>query len=248
MIYVRDIYQKLNQEYPFSSQEDWDNAGLLCGSFEQEVTVCVTALDVTPETVAFAAVSGAQLIISHHPVIFSGMKAVLHFSPVFQAIQHSISILSAHTNFDKAETGTGAVLSELLGWKTHMLENELFRMGELPQEKTVAELADELHIMLHTPVAYVLGEKPVKKIAVCTGAGGSEIARAATAGADCYITGEMKYHEFLDAKAMGLGVAAAGHFETEDIAMQVLNQRMQQWFPQVRWVKYTPEPPIQWSR
>ena len=248
MICVKDIYQKLNQEYPFSLQEDWDNAGLLCGSFEQEVTVCVTTLDVTNEAVAFAAAQGAQLILSHHPVIFSGMKAVLQSSPVFQAITCGLSILSAHTNFDKAENGTGAILSELLGWKTHMVENELFRLGVLPQSKTVAELADLIKQTLHTPVAYVLGEKPVQKIAVCTGAGGSEIARVSAAGADCYITGEMKYHEFLDAKAMGLGVLAAGHFETEDIAMQVLTQRMQQWFTQVKWVKYTPQPPIQWSK
>ena len=244
MITVADIYDQLNKDYPFDQQEDWDNAGLLCGEPTREVTTCLVTLDVDEACMQKACEISAQLIVSHHPVLFRPISKILKGIPLYDAVRSGISIISAHTNFDVAPTGTNYVLCELLGFNAQKQENELFWLGQMEKTQSVLSLAQRISDKLCTPVSYVLPDREVRTIAVCTGAGGSEIARAASLGVDCYITGEMKYHEYLDARSMNIGVIAAGHFETEDPAMSVLCQRMSHYFPSVRWVKYTPEAPV----
>ena len=244
MYTVADIYKRLDEVYPFDQQEEWDNSGLLCGDPHVAVTSCIVTLDVDRACIEMAAETSAQLILSHHPILFRPVSRLLQGSVLYEAVQKGITVISAHTNFDKASSGTNTILSEKLEIATRDVPGELFRIGTLAKEQSTEALAETVSRKLNAPVSFCLGEKMVRSVAICTGAGGSEIAQAALHGVDCYITGEMKYHEYLDARAMELSVIAAGHFETEDIAMTELCARMAKEFPSVRWLKYTPNAPI----
>lgn len=115
MATVREIYNAINKIAPFSLQESWDNAGMLVGDYDAEVKTAVTALDITNDVVAQAAHLGAQLVISHHPVIFNAIKNVPANSPVYKLAQNSMSAICAHTNLDISKNGTNYHLAKLLG-------------------------------------------------------------------------------------------------------------------------------------
>lgn len=111
---VRDVYNAINEFAPFNTQESWDNAGMLAGNFDWQVDTAVAALDITPDVVAEAAQLGAQLVISHHPVIFHAIKSLTYDNPVYMLAQHSMSAICAHTNLDISRCGTNYYLASLL--------------------------------------------------------------------------------------------------------------------------------------
>ena len=243
---VQDIYDYLDREYPFSAQEEWDNSGLLCGSAEQSVTKCLVCLDADISAVCHAAQEGAQLIISHHPIIFSAKKRLLQNDPAFEAVNRGISVISAHTNFDCAPKGCANILGEILGLPVRPVAQQLFQAAHLSETMTAGQLASLAARRLNAPVQCVNPEKEIRILAVCTGAGGSELEAAADFGADCYLTGELKYHEFLDCVQRNLAVVAAGHFETEDIACEVLAKRLREAFVDIDFIKQEAAPPYCW--
>lgn len=243
---VMDIYQKINELFPFSAQETWDNSGILCGDEMQEVRACVTSLDVTKEAIQTAKTHGANLIISHHPIFFSPVKKILAPSVLYDAISSKISVISAHTNFDISNGGVNDILCQLLGLQEITpYEDPALRIGYLTKMTTVREFSKAAAKKLNTAVSFSLGNQMIKKIAVLSGSGGDYIETAIQAGADCFFTGEAKYHEILNALAKKFPVITAGHFETETPAMEVLCSILSNTFSDVPFINMEPIPPIQ---
>ena len=243
----RNIYEALEQMAPFSTQLPWDNSGFLIGSQCAPVTSCVVALDVTDEVIAFAKEKGASLIISHHPLIFSPLKTIEEQSLVWQVVSSSLSVISAHTNLDLANGGVNDALADALGLgEVRAFENEenLGRIGQLPQPLTAQEFAEKVQRTLvpNGHVSFCGGTKPIQTVAVVGGSGGDLIEAAALCGADAYVTGEVRHHEWLIAQSLGMTVVCAGHAETESVVLQPLARMLAARFDTVPFYVYEQMP------
>ncbi len=239
VVFAGDIYDVIDAMAPFSSAMDFDNVGLLVGTRDQIVTKVLMALDITPSVIREAATKGAQLIISHHPVIFDPLKSLPHRHPVYMLAAHHMSAICAHTNLDMAAQGVNTALAETLGL------NELTGiekygdcdealMGLLASPMTPDAFAAYVRDRLSCGhVSLVSGSRPVQRVAICGGAGGSLLYAAVRAGADALVTGEAKHNQMLDAQAVGLSLVAAGHYHTETVVLPKLCAALAAQFPQV---------------
>ena len=226
MAKVKDFYGFIDSFAPFSSQEEWDNSGLLVGSGENEVTKVLVALDITPETVKEAKENGCELIVSHHPIIFSAQKSFTDGSLAYLCARENISVISAHTCYDFAEGGVSDTLAAAAGLTNiRKAPSGEYTLGETAFN-TAGELAQFVKEKLSSEISLCLKDKPIKTVAVCGGAGSDFIFDALENGADAFLTGEAKHHEFLDAKSCGIALICAGHFETEVIAMKPLAEKL----------------------
>lgn len=226
---VQTVFDILNEMAPFDTQMGFDNAGLLIGSGYKQVTKIGVVLDVTRDAVTYAENNGIDLIVSHHPVIFGGLKSVDGDSVVYRLIQKGISVISAHTNLDAAEDGVNRALAQTLKLTDILpigLPGEttppMGRMGKLPKEMTCEQLAEWVNEALNTRVKFVNTQKSITIVAVCGGAGEDFILPAVNAGADALITADVKHHNLLLSKTLGLAVMDAGHFETEQVIVPSL--------------------------
>ena len=225
MITVNQVYEAMQAIAPLELAEHWDNPGLLvdCGGQMHRV---LAALDITPEVVAEAAAKQCEMIVSHHPVIFDPLKKIGPQDVPFQLVQAGISAICMHTNLDAAEGGVNEVLAGIFDMKNmETFAEGCGRVGAI-EEIAVPELArkaqQELAARCNQPkngpavqVKFVDAGKPVKRLAVISGAGGSLFADAIAMGADCLLTGEANHHHAIDAKRLGLSLIAAGHYATE---------------------------------
>ena len=225
MATVQKIYEEMQRMAPLELAESWDNPGLLvdCG---REVSRVLVTLDITPEVVEEAAAGGCELIVSHHPVIFSPLKKLTPRDVSFQLVQKGISAICMHTNLDAAEGGVNDVLADLFSIRQRTaFADGCGRVGDI-DPITVPELAalaqHKLAALCNAPdtgaavqVKFADTGKPVHRLAVISGAGGSLFAEAIAEGADCLLTGEANHHHALDAKRLGLSLIAAGHYATE---------------------------------
>ena len=225
MTTVQQLYEAMQALAPLELAESWDNPGLLvdCGGPVEKVLV---TLDITPEVVEEAAAKGCSLIVAHHPVIFSPLKKLGSRDVPFQLVQSGISAICMHTNLDAAEGGVNEVLAGIFD----MQDPEPFaegcgRVGSI-EPITVPQLAckaqQELAARCNAPdvgpavqVKFADTGKPVRRLAVISGAGGSLFEEALAVGADCLLTGEANHHHACDAKRLGLSLIAAGHYATE---------------------------------
>lgn len=225
MITVRQVYEAMQAIAPLELAEHWDNPGLLvdCGGQMHRV---LAALDITPEVVAEAAAKQCEMIVSHHPVIFDPLKRLGPQDVPFQLVRAGISAICMHTNLDAAAGGVNEVLAGIFG----MQDPEPFaegcgRVGSI-EPITVPQLArkaqQELAARCNAPdvgsavqVKFADTGKPVRRLAVISGAGGSLFEEALAMGADCLLTGEANHHHACDAKRLGLSLIAAGHYATE---------------------------------
>ncbi len=241
MARVKDFYAYLNSIAPFEAQEDWDNSGMLVGDENAEVTKAAVVLDITPEAVEKAKSVGANLIISHHPVIFNPIKSVVKGSLPYELVKASVNAICCHTPLDIADGGTNDSLAELLGIKVIRAENPILRLGTV--EKTTAkELADSIAKKLRTTVRYADAGRPIKKIAICTGAGYSLI--EAAGNIDAFITGDASHHNFLDCIQSGITLIAAGHYETEIVVVPVIVKKLSEQFPEIEIIDLKQDNPI----
>ena len=241
MAKVKDFYAYLNSIAPFEAQEDWDNSGMLVGDENAEVTMAAVVLDITPEAVEKAKSVGANLIISHHPVIFNPIKSVVKGSLPYELVKASVKAICCHTPLDSADGGTNDSLAELLGIKVIRAENPILRLGTV--EKTTAkELADSIAKKLGTTVRYADAGRPIKKIAICTGAGSSLI--EAAGDIDAFITGDASHHNFLDCIQSGITLIAAGHYETEIVVVPVIVKKLSEQFPEIEIIDLKQDNPI----
>lgn len=234
---VADIYQKLNTLAPFDSAMSWDNCGLQVGSFSTEVTGCLLALDVTNEAVEEAERIGANLIITHHPVIFHPLRS-LHAEDIpYRLAQKGISLISAHTNLDLADDGVNRALADRFALSdTISFENEdgLGLIGSLPNTFTPDELALYIKSALSSPhVAYTGGRNSIRRVAIVSGAGGDYLQAALAAGADALITGEVEHNIWIDSLQTGFPLFSAGHHATEAVILSPLSVYLKQEFPEI---------------
>ena len=241
MTKVKDFYGYLNSIAPFETQEDWDNSGMLVGDMDAEVKKVAVVLDITHEEIKKAKAIGADLIISHHPVIFNQIKSVTKGSVPYELVASSINALCCHTPLDIADGGTNDSLAELFGIEVTRTEDPILRLGTV--EPTTAEnLSGKIAKTLNTKVRYADAGRKIEKIAICTGAGCSLIEAAGEI--DAFITGDASHHNFLDCIQTGITLIAAGHYETEIVVVPVLVKKLQAQFPDIEIIDIKQENPI----
>ena len=259
MYKVKDITDMIEKLAPVEIAESWDNVGLMVGDTEQRVECVYICLDVTSENVRCAAKCGADLIISHHPLIFSPLKRVVENdisgSIIKSLIKNDISVYSAHTNLDKADGGMNDVLAEKLG-----LENvrkftdeecedrdNIGRVGNLESPIDLADFAGYVKSVLGCRTVRSIGEhsEVISTVAVCSGAGGDGIYSAYRAGADVYVTSDVRHHEAQLAFELGINLIDAGHFETENIICEFMSEYIRTNFPDIKVVVSEAKPYLQ---
>ena len=245
---VKDILQAVDAIAPFRLTMDFDNTGLLIGDPDAEVKSVVLALDCTDSVLAEAKEKNANLVITHHPVIFHGIKKVCADSVVWQAVRNDINVISAHTNLDIAQGGVNDCLAEILGLTEvggltavgesvdengNVSRETLGRVGRLSSALSAKELAQLVKEKLNTAVRYTDGGKAIETAAVCGGAGDSELESAISCGAQALITGEAAHHIFIEAAHRGISLIEGGHFHTENIVLEPLREKLAKQFPEI---------------
>ncbi len=240
MTSVRDVFEELCRIAPLELQMDFDNAGFQIGHAEREVHRILLALDATDEVAEEAKACGAELLVTHHPLIFSPLKAVHDLEPVsgralFLA-ENGIALICMHTNLDIAEGGVNDVLIRLLGAEPEesLDADRCGRIGHLPQPMPLEAFLAVCKERLGVPaVRYCLGKKPVYKLAVMGGSGAGSLEDAVRLGCDTYVTADIKYHQFQRASELGLNLIDADHFYTENPIIHSLAARLSERFPDV---------------
>ena len=232
------IYGKLNSLAPFATQESWDNSGLLVGDPGAEVKTALVVLDITAEAVREAREIGAELIISHHPVIFHPLRRLTPDGAPYALARRGVAAICAHTNLDKASGGVNDTLAALLGLhEVQTTPDGLCRIGELPAPLPPDKLAVLTAQRLHTDIRLCAGVREIRRVGLCTGAGG-EFAAALSGQVDAFITGEVRHHEWLQAAQDGVTLIEAGHYATEMPVTRTLYDWLSAAFPTVRFCIY----------
>ena len=237
---ISDITQCIENFAPLNIQESYDNCGLLIGHPDDDVHKILLCLDVTEEILKEALAEQCDLIISHHPMIFLGVKKIDTKSLIYQAIQNKVAIYAAHTNLDSASFGVSTILAEKLGLQNlRMLRknsiDERFgfgAIGELVTALSETEFLDLVKNVCDIPVVRhsKLRGKPIKTVALCGGSASELLSDAVAQDADVYVTADFKYHEFSPTHSPVL-VVDAGHFETEQYAIDILYSEICKNFP-----------------
>ena len=238
---VRDVIAVIEEFAPLSIQEGWDNSGLCVGSPEAEVSSVLFALDCTESLVDEAVECGADMIITHHPLIFSGLKKI---SPedqvgaaVIKAIKNGISIYAAHTNADKVIAGVSGAMAAKLGLVDVQILDEdgegtgLGVVGNLSQPLAVESVMSLVKDRFALKV--LKSSKPldgmITRVAMCGGSGGSLIGAARKSGAQLYISSDISYHNFFTPE--GFMIMDIGHYESEIEIVNILFSLIKKNFP-----------------
>ena len=238
---VKDIIKVIEDFAPLSIQEGWDNSGLCVGSPEDKVTSVLLALDCTPELVDEAVACGADMIITHHPLIFSGLKKIssddIVGAALIKAIKAGISIYAAHTNADKVLEGVSGAMASRLGLvNVQILADEgegtgLGVVGDLVAPMSALQASEYVKVKFglkclktSRPV-----EGPISRVAVCGGSGASLIGAAQKSGAQLYISGDISYHNFFTRE--GFMIMDVGHYESEIDIVDILFSLIKKNFP-----------------
>ena len=239
--HVKDVTRVIEEFAPLAIQEKWDNSGLCIGSADAPVTSVLLGLDCTPELVDEAIECGADMIVTHHPLIFSGLKKItpddMVGQAVFKAIKAGISIYAAHTNADKVIAGVSGAMAAKLGLKDVQILDEdgegtgLGVVRNLPEPMT-AQQAVEL-VKERFSLQAVRTSRPVEgmieRVAMCGGSGGSLIAAAKASGAQLYLSGDISYHNFFTSE--GFMIMDIGHYESEIEIVDILFSLIKKNFP-----------------
>lgn len=232
-----ELVRPIEELAPVHEQEKWDNCGFSVGSPYKEVSKALLALDCTEEVVDEAVETGADIIITHHPLIFGGVKKI---SPcnrlgrmIYKAVGNDIAIYAAHTNMDKASGGVNTLMADRLGLveRAPITPDNLGIIGKLPQEMTARELVGKVKEAFGADVVRTseLVEGMVSRVAVSSGSGKAFIADAVAQGAQVYITGDVPYHEFQCEE--GFMVMDIGHYYSEYGIVDVFANILSKNFP-----------------
>lgn len=239
---LRELMTFMQTIAPAELAEEWDNVGLLVGDADKDIDTVVVTLDAELSVIAYAKEQGAQVIVAHHPLIFSPVRAVKAPGALYALASSGMACFAAHTNLDAAQGGVNDVLAGVIG-----LENvrEAFggigRVGELPVPMMPMDFVQKVKESLSASVQFKAGTVPICTVALVGGAGGDF---AAECEADAYLTGEIKHHEWLDIPT-ALTVAAAGHYATEVVVVKALAGRLQEAFPHLRVLAYEGQAPYE---
>lgn len=231
---VRELYEILNEKIPSSLSCPWDNDGLMCcPDGTREVRRVLITLDVTEAAVDYAVRGGYDLILSHHPLIFKGLRAVNEEQylarKTIRLIREGISVMSFHTRLDAVEGGVNDTLAALFSLRdvTPFGEEAIGRIGTLPSPISAREFAKRVKTLLHAPVVF-LGDagRPVSRVALLGGSGSDDLSAAKAAGADTYLSGNLGYHDMTDAPEAGMNLLEAGHYFTEQPVTETLKRML----------------------
>lgn len=234
---VSEILSFLYASAPKSLAESFDNTGLLVGDGNAEVSGIVVSLDCFDEVIDYAEDLGANLIVTHHPVIFDPLKSVTADSVVYKLISKSISVISMHTNLDQADGGVNDALCDAMGlYDIEVLTSDdgfSLRKGYLDTPEDPYSFARQIKEALGGSVKFVPGDRDISSVAVCSGSGADFLACAKNAGADALVTADIKHHMFIEAGRIGISLYDAGHFNTEDVIVPVLCRNISEAFPDI---------------
>lgn len=233
---VNEVIEFLHSIAPKQYQEDFDNSGLLVGSYDDNITGVLVSLDVTEEVLAEAVELGCNMIVSHHPIIFSGIKRLTDQTYVQRiikkAIQANLNLFAIHTNLDNVfDNGVNTNIGKIIG----LTEMEILRpknpeiqdvgsgiIGQIEAIEALDFLKDLKKKMQLTSIKYTnLLTKPIERVAICGGSGRFLLPDAIQKGADIFISSDFKYHEFFDADNQII-IADIGHYESEQYTTRML--------------------------
>ena len=247
IITVADVTELIEDAVPVSLQESWDNSGLLIGFPEKHVKKVITCLEITEAVADEAVAAGADMIVSHHPLIFSGIRKLSYDSSedraVMKLVSNGISVYSCHTPFDKVRGGNNDIIAERLGLSSvknlrgddvvspsKMAENrdeaDIGRTGRFRKPLTYVQAielaANQLNMSIRQLRACGDLNTEITSVGICTGAGADMAEMAVDAGCQLFITGDVKYHEAQVAAARGICLLDAGHYGTEKFFAQAM--------------------------
>ncbi len=234
--------EKLETVWPLSLAESWDNPGLLTGRWDKEVRTVMLALDATDEVVEAAAEQGADLLLTHHPLIFSARKQINDGDFIgrrlVKLLANDICCYAMHTNFDVLSMASAA--AEQIGlsdcrvldvtWQEGEQKAGIGRVGNLPGKVPLDEFGGRLKELFGLERVAIFGQrdKEISCVAICPGSGKSVIGKAVSAGAEVLVTGDIGHHEGIDALAMGLCIIDAGHYGLEQIFLPYMETFLRQ--------------------
>lgn len=236
---VSSIYEFLNSKYPIDTASDFDNPGLLIGNTDLDVKKAIISLDCTISTVKKAIENDCQLIITHHPVIFSGLKNILSDSVVYKLLENGISVISMHTNLDIGEDGVNDCLCRKLRLENISPYNTKngFQIRSADIYPVSAEnFAQHLKKFLGGTIKFVGSSHLINKLLICSGSGGEFLQDAIDGGFDALVTADVKHNIFIDAENADIAVFDAGHFNTEDVVVEPLKNMLYNKFPSVEFI------------
>ncbi len=230
---VKELYEYLDQKIPASLSCEWDNDGLMCcPSPEREVRRVLICLDATAAATAAAIDGGYDLIVTHHPFIFKGLKRIedgdFIAKKAIELIKHGISVFSFHTRLDAVDGGVNDTLCDMLGLcDTFPFAEGIGRIGTLNEPMSAEALAKRVKALLSADGVFLAdAHRECRCVAVLGGGGDGDIAEALSLGADTYISGDFGYHSKTDAPDMGINLLEAGHFQTEHPVCAVLERML----------------------
>ncbi len=243
MLTVKNIYEAIDAFAPFVSQETWDNSGLLVGSMDMPADRILTTLDISATVIEEAKCRGVQLIVSHHPVIFTPLKNILQNSPVYALATNGIAAICVHTPLDIAPEGLNAYAYtklklplELKGNPTVLEPTWTDGRGfgwiadccTALEPQTLAKRLEEYLGCSSVRYSSVASHRKIRRIGYCSGAGGSMLELAAQQDCDAFITGDIKHDRWYAAEFLGVTLFDCGHFGTEQMAAEILCKKIQE--------------------
>ena len=241
---VNDIFEYLNSLFPVTDAMSFDNVGLLVGDPQKSISKTLIALDCTLETIAKAKENGCNLIITHHPVIFEPLKNLLAGSVQYELIKNDIAVISMHTNLDVGVGGINDKLCEILELNeiSPVIASDGYMLkGGVISPISAENLAQRIKERIGGVVKYVDGGKEIKSILVCSGSGGEFVNDAINLKFDALLTADIKHHQFLIAKDNNVSLFDGGHFNTEDIIVEVLAQTLKNNFKEIEFSTFHSE-------
>ena len=245
---IKEVLSALEQFAPLPLQESWDNAGLQVGLTETEVSGALLCLDVNEKIVDEAVSKGCNVIVSHHPLLFRGLKTISDLTDVQRtvrkAVQQDICVISMHTNMDNAKGGVNFRIAQKLGLTdvrflvptgSATIESGSGVVGELAEPMA----ADDFIILVkrtfgvECAMCNELLRRPIRRVALCGGAGDFLLDEAVKAGADAFITGEMHYHQYFGYEQQ-LQICVIGHYQSEQFTAEIFEEIIRQACPGVK--------------
>jgi len=245
---IKEVLSALERFAPLPLQESWDNAGLQVGLTETEVSGALLCLDVNEKVVDEAIRKGCNLVVSHHPLLFRGLKTVSDLTDVqrtvMKAIREGICVVSMHTNMDNAQGGVNFKMAEKLGLREVQflapksvdgVESGSGILGELPEEMVSDDFVQTVKKAFGVECAMCneLLRRPIRKVALCGGAGDFLLDDALKAGADAFITGEMHYHQYFGYEQQ-IQICVIGHYQSEQYTAEIFRDIIERECPGVK--------------
>ena len=245
---IKQVLSALEQFAPLPLQESWDNAGLQLGLTEAEVSGALLCLDVNEAIIDEAIAKGCNLVVSHHPLLFRGLKQISGETQVqrtvVKAIKNDVAVVSMHTNMDNAKGGVNWKIAERLGLQycqffaqkdANGVDAGSGVVGELPQPMAATAFIELVKRQFDVACAQCneLLQRPIRRVAVCGGAGDFLLPDAVGEGADAFITGEMHYHQYFGYEQQ-VQICVIGHYQSEQFTSEVFRDVIQKEFPGVR--------------